>query len=542
MAILADGLEAALSKSTAEASLILQDLDLTGNSLTTASLARLAKVIEAAAGDDLRALIISNNQLRVNSDQEAAEWETFLSAFSHCRKVRRLDFSGNAGLGTRAMEVFARVHGRQPQIAPRNTEGKSCGVSNDEGNVLRSSIELPSSCGAPSCYGLRSIAYINLTGIDITAAGALWLSSVLEDHFFPSQLGLEPSAAEKVASSRKLPLGLEYSMDRIVGSKCAAVLLAETEKARHRLLLANGEGEALSEPSKFSRQPGVRRASLNGADGGLTEVDRLRHRIQRHLLTGEGRSEVELWRVAFTILKCCNGILALSLDLADGSGHIAQRKHYTGAYRLPSRASSTSDHSAGLSPDTSPLASPLASPLSSPLSSPVSLSNSVPCYRSYAKLVKVAPEDAKRVNHENRPMSPRIVLKPSRRDTASEDKDLAAAAKQMVKLAINQGFVERAVRWQERRIKSEGGQTVFRDQDIVCHLPKHLLMRSLSTAVSERDVGLLSGEQMDAILTWTLRTDRPRGETVRQAAWRGKDPSVLAWSTLDAVSCMEYVP
>ncbi|KAI7651145.1 hypothetical protein KC318_g15926, partial [Hortaea werneckii] len=113
LAALADGLESALKRGNDLASLALEDLNLSENGLTVASLARLAPIIELAR-HDLKTLNLSNNKFVVMTDDEAEQWESFLTSFRGCLKLRRLDLGDNPDLGRRAIEIFARIHINEP--------------------------------------------------------------------------------------------------------------------------------------------------------------------------------------------------------------------------------------------------------------------------------------------------------------------------------------------------------------------------------------------------------------------------------------------
>jgi hypothetical protein len=114
---LADRLEVALRSGSSAARLALEDLNLSGNGMTTASVARLAPIIEMSTFD-LKTINLTNNRISVETHQQAQEWETFLKSFRGCLKLRRLDLSGNQQLGSRAVEILARVHNIESLINP----------------------------------------------------------------------------------------------------------------------------------------------------------------------------------------------------------------------------------------------------------------------------------------------------------------------------------------------------------------------------------------------------------------------------------------
>lgn len=107
----------------------LEELCLKDSQLETRSLSHLSQIVSLAA-HDLRDLDISNNLITVTTDDDVRLWEDFLTSFSGCCVLRRIDFSGNA-LGHRAFEVLARVYGRQRSVdlAPATNATESLEIS-----------------------------------------------------------------------------------------------------------------------------------------------------------------------------------------------------------------------------------------------------------------------------------------------------------------------------------------------------------------------------------------------------------------------------
>ena len=92
----------------------LEELCLRDSKLEIRSLPHLSRIISLAA-HDLRDLDLSENMITVATDDEVRLWENFLTSFSDCCVLRRINLSGNA-LGYRAFEVLARVYGRQTSV------------------------------------------------------------------------------------------------------------------------------------------------------------------------------------------------------------------------------------------------------------------------------------------------------------------------------------------------------------------------------------------------------------------------------------------
>lgn len=92
----------------------LEELCLTNNRLSATSLQALSPIIRLAS-NDIRDLDLSENNITINTEAEVAIWEDFLTSFSHCCVLRRIDFSRNA-LGPRAFEVMTRVYAKQEAV------------------------------------------------------------------------------------------------------------------------------------------------------------------------------------------------------------------------------------------------------------------------------------------------------------------------------------------------------------------------------------------------------------------------------------------
>ena len=84
------------------------------NDLSTRSLEALTPIIRLAA-HDLRDLDLSNNHIQINTTDEVAIWEQFLTSFEDCCTLRRLDLSGNS-LGAKGFEVLLRVYAKETPV------------------------------------------------------------------------------------------------------------------------------------------------------------------------------------------------------------------------------------------------------------------------------------------------------------------------------------------------------------------------------------------------------------------------------------------
>ncbi|KAL5337904.1 hypothetical protein BJX70DRAFT_219764 [Aspergillus crustosus] len=81
---------------------------LQGNNLTVHSLVKLGEVITLSSGD-IRELDLSQNDIRVESDEEKKLWKAFLASFKNCYILSKLDISGNL-ISPAGLEILACVY------------------------------------------------------------------------------------------------------------------------------------------------------------------------------------------------------------------------------------------------------------------------------------------------------------------------------------------------------------------------------------------------------------------------------------------------
>lgn len=268
-----DGLEISL---TICSSLALVDLDLSGNAITTRSLARLAPIL-GKARYDFQTLNLSNNNIQVESTEQAKEWKKFLQAFQPCVSLRRLDLSDNTSLGHLALEILARVHTRERRINPlpatglESVESLPNIASEDNGHATPGTISRHSGSRENNMedseddfggklekggildgqHGLRSLSYITLHNVGLTDTGALFLSFVLEDHYYPIQLINDHNATSAVSSincysQNTRSAGIDWDRNSHTLSKDGMSLLQHAEKVR-AALLAVGDGDSMTD-------------------------------------------------------------------------------------------------------------------------------------------------------------------------------------------------------------------------------------------------------------------------------------------------------
>jgi len=587
VAAMVAGLHAAMKRGNNQASVALEGLNLRNNKLTTRALATLAPVIELAK-NELKTIVLSDNAISVTSDQEALEWEAFLVSFKDCKTLRRLDLSGNRELGARALEVFSRIHCNEPAIdsvalggdrsvhtldevseSEDSRDGAADGVSNSAFDRMTSGAVLRRRCG------LRSIPYISFTDVGLTDTGALWLSYVLQEHYFPNQLLNELNAAPATSSvdayqQDAVEGGIDWRGNKDTLEKDGLSLLTKVEAVRKMLthlestssLAVNFEptnttqnlpAKLFSRASVGSRRPSIR--SIHTDDGGeheLSEMERLRKRIQRHIIEWRGINIVVLWKVALAAVVTSRKI-----------AYIAPPAHFRRVYAGPCLFTSEGsadesskgregrlDSVANIDPDGSSVNSP-----------PKTITRRTG--RSYAATLADPhtpgePEVAL-TEVTNTPTTPKRTFKAHRKGAFSEGSDLQSLNEKLSKFDLQRAKdhrPERYLEWQKEKQERENFE--YRNTALACQLPlpvfNRILVLTLSTnkwTIGPQDEveqpkdsnqvlypsgALLSDDQQREAYEW----GQMRETLVKERSWAGKADSGQQLMLLDAVGCLAY--
>jgi hypothetical protein len=590
---MADGLVSALGKASVAAKMTLEDLVLSGNCITTASLARLASVI-VLAKYSLKTLNLADNNIKVTTDQEAAEWEVFLRAFDGCYKLRRLDLSGNPKLGVKALEIMARVHMGERQITPMPAGGEKSVVSLAEdvseesqldrtavGNGDAVSVEdlLAGATVLKRRCGLRSIPYITLTDVGLTDRGALFLSYILEEHYYPSQLIDDLNAApsgSNIATYQQdtHSRGIDWNEREKGLGRDGLQLLKKTELFRRQTMLEGDSGtlaesEIIDDTScgsdsilpggsvrssidrRHSRAlPGDRRTSirsirtLDGGEHELSDLESARRRLQRSIIADEGTNVVDLWRTGLR--------LAISSRVLSGLGPLArnlQRRYYPGDPLFDfkqhandhladtmhvARAVAAVDHS-----KVNPPKIEVTKALDSGFSSPISHTRRA----SYATSLKAEPSlvpaalEQPLTDVTNTPETPKRTFKPHRKGAFSDGSDLRVVTEKLGNLLVHSHDPQRFVRWQEERIAEQAnGKRSFRDVWIPSHLPGNVRDRIAEFSVTDKEREILSDKQRHDAIAW----GRNRRNFEVEKEWRKMADSAQVWTLLESIGCLDY--
>jgi hypothetical protein len=596
VAAMVEGLYAAMKSGNSTASVALEGLNLRDNKLTTRALATLAPVIDLAQ-NELKTVVLSDNNITVTSDKEAQQWETFLTAFKSCKTLRRLDLSGNFELGARALEIFCKVHCNEPAINPialggdrsvytldekeESDDNKSATTDEAEGSLdwMTSGVMLRRRCG------LRSIPYISFQNIGINDAGALWLSYILEDHYYPNQLMNELNAAPATSAVDAYRQGLveggiDWSGYKGSLGKDGLSLLNKTEAARKQTTLSDTDSLLATspmatstkslQPRRHSRVPiGDRRSSIRSIhtdDGGeheLSEVESMRKRIQRHTIEDRGVASVDLWKAALQIVTT-------SRKLAYIAAPAARRREYAGPYlfrsgsvdegfqanrdqRLDSVAEVDPSESAGLKDVTTSTISPSAT---------ITRNAGKSYAATLADIRNGAMTETAITEVTNTPATPKRTFKAHRKGAFSEGSDLQNLNERLsnVKMQSEEHISEKFLEWQQE--KQEREDFKYRDTATACHLPLSAFDRILAFTLATPDtvakwslgVGggvvaaqdgdqvkwpgtdLLSRKQQLEAFEWGQNSE----SLAKERKWAGMADSGQQLLLLDAIGCLAY--
>lgn len=566
-----------MKNGSSKASVTLEGLNLRDNKLTTRALATLAPVIDLAQ-NDIKTIVLSNNAITVSTDEQAQQWETFLTAFKNCKTLRRLDLSSNPDLGVRALEILSKVHAKEPAIHPIALSGNRSVYTLDEAqetddndneaiDPMTSAIFLSRRCG------LRSIPYISIQDIGINDTGALWLSYILEDHYFPNQLISEINAAPANSSVDAYQQdaddgGIDWRGNKGTLGKDGLSLLTKTETIRKLNLQGDhisppaGSPEAGSTNSLLSRglsraTVGNRRSSIRSIhtdDGGeheLSEVESMRKRIQRHIIESRGIASVELWKAAIETITTSRKIASIAAPTASRTVPMVQTLFTTEDALVKSQAGRKQrlDSGAGIH----------ATDTEDDAISPSTFGRNTG--KSYAATLALSPrsgsEDAI-TEVTNTPETPKLVFRPHRKEAFSEGSDTQCLIPRRANVSA-----PNADRSPERFIKRQkeiqaSQSSPYRDETTACQLPlivfdrileyaspaKHVVSVANKEPTSaendksalQKSAPLLSDGQRQKAFEWGQRK-----ETIaKERKWAGMAMSAQQLMLLDAVGCLAY--
>lgn len=582
---LTDGLETALSTCQ---HLSLVDLNIAGNSLTTRSLLRLAPLIRRARFN-LQTLNLANNNIVVATDEQAREWETFLKAFSECRTLRLLDLSDNTRLGSRGLEILARIYLRESPIDPVEAWDVQSVLSlpdtvasRPEGAVdelLDASDEdedtdmMESTCGknlskggylAYRC-GLRSIPYMTVRNIGLTDGGALFLSFVLERHYYPIQLitavnAPESSSRVRLYQQESKSSGLDWDQNDATLGKDGMLLLQHTQVARRDLMgdadsmhssvwtiaseltMADADEKedrasrkaALTVPTRrmLSQEGSRRRTSMRSnmsTEDGPSDVEHARRKIQRTVIMQYGYRSVEIWRAGMAVLAFSRK-LGLLLPTRRRDSHATPIQDGTENNSISSSDLDQKLESLSLVATSTPGPTPDLRPSPSP-----SRITSI-------RIIDITNLPSKSLQSN----SSMKVFKTRSIETAKADSDETAATNivhrsEPPQISNKTNRSTAYIEWQQKLMQTQqlvhgGASDGYRDKSLRCNLPLSVCLRCLEYGVDESSLSLLTERQRKKAFEWGHLEDSLK----TGYGWRNKDKASQIWMLLEALECLAY--
>jgi hypothetical protein len=589
-ALLADGLQNAFNICP---DLALVDLNLSDNHLTTKSLAHLAPLIQASRYT-LQTLDLSYNNFRVSTDKQAEEWQLFLQSFRSCMTLRRLDLGHNPSLGYRAFEILARVYSREPAVDPEPAAGNqsiitlpdSCSVlSNVSLDLVRSrdanDANLPRRANGKTLAdgwilkrrsGLRSIPYLTLTNVGLDDTGALFLSYVLEQHYYPIQLVTENNATEASSLIHTYrqdanTKGLDWDNNSDFLSKDGNHLLQCAEKLRMRMLLEDSDSMTSSYMSagvpdapdtspRTTSRVGLRRSSLLSVQSidysmyDKSDIQSARKKIQRNTIGHAGCESVDLWRASLAAIIASRKVFLLAPVFKMNKP--AQLTSEMGGHNV--EPAQNKDGHADQDDINQMIDMPVTDEHVKHSLSTLSLHPDAlefednQAKRSYAAtLMTTSPVDSLSpdlATPDGITVSNTKILRVSASSrgysAGSESNSFDGALKpgDYVKPDISS---EECVRYQQNRMETlkayhKGESDGYRDASLRCHLPLPVCLEILRLSMSPVDLSHLGADKQKKAFTWGQKR-----ETLKSGHdWRMKDESSQLLMLLSGAGCVEY--
>lgn len=572
VAAMVAGIEEALKAGTRGTSLVIEEIDLRNNELTTVSLSMLAPIIDLSRLH-LKTLTLSGNAIRVSTDEEAQQFETFLVAFRGCMMLRCVDLSGNTDLGTRAFEVLAKVHNREPAIDPVSALGERVVVSASQESLAKT--DAPhvkgQKVGVTGGYntmfdsgylqrrcGLRSLPYLEVHNVGLNDAGALWLSFTLQDHYLPSQLTTQHNAVSADTSHPAYSQGsgvdgINWIANNETLGKEGLKVLKQSEDVRKKTLLE--ETTSVSDPYTVSdvKTTTTRRPSKTGAasdnasqytlrsdieieDPKITELESIRKKLQRQIIEHDGVGGAELYRVAVAAVTASRKLSYMApitrkllgrpvLLINDTSSDEATPQPKT--QRLDSVTSVTDEDVTDAQQNYK---------TETPHSS---LSRNKG--RSYAATLAAInvpePGGASLAITEvtNTPTTPKRTFKAHRKGGFSEGSDMDLVNQKLASVGVTierEDSPERYIKWQRKYY----GEFEYRNTAFACHLPLAIFNKVMEYVVGKGALSALNEEQERAAYAW----GQNKATLATEEEWLKHQESAQKWMLLEAVGCLSY--
>jgi hypothetical protein len=539
------GLETALSNSTARVGLALEDLNLTNNNITTVALKRLAPVI-ALASPTLRSLNLSNNHIKVESVEEAQQWDDFLQSFADCIKLRKVDLSGNTHLGSKALEIFAKVHVASDHIPPvtMTNSDEALGAtakmgrrtSTDSGIGVQAFEKFPL-LDETLRSGLRSVAFIVLNNVGLDDCGALWLSYVIEDHFFPIQLidDSESTRGDNMTSGTSRD-GIEWSANDISLSKDGLLVLRKASLLREQLLK---DGDAYEDDflnttdghADDADPPATHRRKSNNNDSTTDdEHERLllrsaRRKLQRAIMLSSGTRSVDLWQAALRVVT----LSRMFLMRVGGQSASRGDRHGCREPFVYAVVATGSNRSKTLLNENMPTKREKSVSLRAKKTRYLLLGAAEQLFKrnedvAQASISAVEPLQGLSKNPNGDNPDPEVLRN-------------ASVAQDFGQLDIHDQNA--FVTYQRKRLQAArtGAATdTYRDEAHASHLPCALIKYLIRSALPAHEQAVLTAEQFDRAYKW----GSDRASLQKELEWLKDHRSIQVMRLLESIDCMEY--
>ncbi|QDS75144.1 hypothetical protein FKW77_007847 [Venturia effusa] len=545
----------------------LEEFHLSKNGLTTGILPFLSKVIQQSSFD-LRALDLSHNDIHVVTEEQARDWEEFLDSFRVCRVMRRLDLSGNDFSKSLGMEILSRVYFSHPYIDPNELE--SGAPINDDmastrefrgGKLIattNSSTMNPSEdpFHGSSAFdeslskgvilkrrqGLRSVPYIILRNVGMTDAGALWLSGILEHHYWPQFLMTtlkEGSHAAKLKGEDDSThtFGVVY-VDNPNITATGLKALESAEQARVGLAgiseMSGSVKDEYEDPNDFSTLSDERKQvgsvqleiALNTflAKG---QMDRLRKKLQRTTIEAVGVNGVQLWAAALELLNLTRAIVPPTVLHRPVAATVASMPN-----SAPNEASVKTLVEAPIIEQSTNIP-----PVSNAADFPP-LQPALPAFPHKTLRIIATNEGPATVFEASTPPKPSRGKGLAPRSSPAKAEPLFASSPPPYNPPTKVSLITQGLRKMAMAAKADYippiDQMLRRSETWPMGMHEHLWIRVLCQIA--RDGGVLSARQIDAVIKYA----RDRHTLRIEMETTGRADSVQIWGVLDRMGCLEY--
>ncbi|KAF2724835.1 hypothetical protein K431DRAFT_217020 [Polychaeton citri CBS 116435] len=539
------GLEAAAGSSF----IVLEDLDISGNGISVKVLPLLARTIELARFT-LKTVNISGNELHVWDPIQMGYWEDFLRAFENCSRLRRLDFSNNLEIGPGAFEVLARLHARESPVDPIPAAGAASVHSLDDDHG-KTKVSIPiNPLNAPKAMhesqylrrrcGLRSIPFISFKNVSFDDNCAIWLSYILTDHHFPSQLIDKFNATRadthvevyQQQQSTLAQAGFDWAGSESTLSKDGAYLLKLAARVRQHIMAEDHEdlGESSAAPASIQKSTDGALELVRTPDFGeaLDDVEKARLKIQRQQISLHGARCGQIWLVTIHAIQSARLMMLLNPIRERFTGKslfIGAPETLTGAggaenFQMGGELGQRSAELEGIAHVVPGFNDETSQPNAAPV---LTASTEYRSGNPVLPTTKTSPQ----------PILPKLKL-PSRPKYGMSG-GIETLVQRFDKVIVKNNDPMRFVRYQQQMLA--GKEEMYRDISLnLTHLPLHIACKIVEYTLFDWHTGVLSKGQQASAVRWGLT----RATLADEMGWRKIDMSAQVLMLLRKVACLTY--